>query len=82
MFTEFHEEYFAHAISKENWIKMVLDSDIMAEFRRSLFSRLIPNLKAIGLLSDRIKPKYEALGLLRYQDGKAADQISLAELLA
>jgi hypothetical protein len=82
MFTEFYEEYFTHAISRDNWVKMVLDSEIMAEFRRSLFSRLIPNLKAIGLLSDRIKPKYEALGLLRYEDGKAADQISLAELLA
>lgn len=82
MFTEFYEEYFTHAISRENWIKMVLDSEIMAEFRRSLFSRLIPNLKAIGLLTDRIKPKYESLGLLRYEDGKAADQISLAELLS
>ncbi len=82
LFTEFYEEYFTHAISRDNWVKMVLDSEIMAEFRRSLFARLIPNLKAIGLLSDRIKPKYEALGLLRYEDGKAADQISLAELLA
>ena len=81
LFTEFHEEYFAHAISRDNWIKMVVESEIMSEFRISLFSRLIPNLKAIGLLSDRIKPKYESLGLLRYQDGKAADTISLAELL-
>ncbi len=82
LFTEFYEEYFIHAISRDNWVKMVLDSEIMSEFRRSLFSRLIPNLKAIGLFSDRIKPKYEALGLLRYENGKAADQISLAELLA
>ena len=82
MFTEFYEEYFAHAISRDNWIKMVLESNIMSEFRISLFSRLIPNLKAIGLLSDRIKPKYEALGLLRYEGGKSADQISLNELLS
>jgi hypothetical protein len=47
-----------------------------------LFSRLIPNLKAIGLLTDRIKPRYEELGLLRYEDGKAADKITLNELLA
>ncbi|MBL0266299.1 MAG: ferritin-like domain-containing protein [Leptospiraceae bacterium] len=82
LFTEFHEEYFGHTISRENWVKMVVESDIMSEFRISLFSRLIPNLKAIGLLSDRIKPKYEALGLLRYQDGKSADNLSLNELLS
>lgn len=82
MFTEFYEEHFHHAMRKDEWMKMVLESDVMSEFRRSLFSRLIPNLKAIGLLSDRIKPKYEQLGLLRYEGGKAADQISLNELLA
>jgi hypothetical protein len=82
MFTEFHEEYFAHKMSKDNWIKMVLNSEVMAEFRRSLFSRLIPNLKAIGLLSDRIKPKYEALGILKYENGLSADKLSLNELLA
>ncbi|MCX8000461.1 MAG: hypothetical protein N3A69_16160, partial [Leptospiraceae bacterium] len=64
------------------WIQMVLNSEIMGEFRRLLFSRLIPNLKAIGLLSDRIKPRYEELGLLRFEDGKSADRLSLNELLA
>jgi hypothetical protein len=81
LFTEFYEEYFAHKLSREAWIQMVLDSEIMAEFRRTLFSRLIPNLKAIGLLSDRVRPRYEELGLLRYEGGKAADQLSLNELL-
>ena len=81
LFTEFYEEYFAHQLSREAWIQMVLDSEIMAEFRRTLFSRLIPNLKAIGLLSDRVRPRYEELGLLRYEGGKAADQLSLSELL-
>jgi hypothetical protein len=54
----------------------------MSEFRRLLFSRLIPNLKAIGLLTDRIKPRYEELGLLRFENEKAADKITLSELLS
>jgi hypothetical protein len=69
-------------MSRKEWIDTVVSSDIMSEFRRMLFSRLIPNLKAIGLLTDRIKPRYEELGLLRYEDGKAADKISLSELLS
>jgi hypothetical protein len=82
LFIEFYEENFGHAMSRKEWIDTVVSSDIMSEFRRMLFSRLIPNLKAIGLLTDRIKPRYEELGLLRYEDGKAADKITLNELLA
>ncbi|MCB1142598.1 MAG: ferritin-like domain-containing protein [Leptospiraceae bacterium] len=82
LFLELYEENFHHAMKKEEWVKMVVDSEIMSEFRRTLFSRLIPNLKAIGLLSDRIKPKYEELGLLRYENGTAADRLTLNELLA
>jgi hypothetical protein len=82
MFTEYYEENFQHAMSRDAWINMVLESEVMAEFRRSLFARLIPNLKAIGLLSDRIRPRYEELGLLKFEAGKAADQLSLNELLA
>ncbi len=81
MFLEVYDEYYGHATTREGWLKMVVESNIMAEFRRTLFSRLIPNLKAIGLLSDRIRPKYEELGLLRYENDKAADRITLNELL-
>ncbi|MCB1157388.1 MAG: ferritin-like domain-containing protein [Leptospiraceae bacterium] len=81
LFTEFYDQFFGHAMTKEQWNKYVLESEVMSEFRRTLFSRLIPNLKAIGLLSDRIRPRYEELGVLRYENEKAADTISLHELL-
>ena len=68
-------------MSRPEWVKMALESQVMAEFRRLLFSRLIPNLKEIGLLSDRIRPKYEELGLLRCENDKSADKLSLKELL-
>ncbi|MCB1189944.1 MAG: ferritin-like domain-containing protein [Leptospiraceae bacterium] len=82
MFLEFHQEFFAHAFSTESWKRMILQSEVMKEFRRSLFTRLIPNLKAIGLLSNRMRTKYEQLGVLKYENEKAADTISLNELLA
>jgi hypothetical protein len=42
-----------------------------AMFRNFLFSRVIPNLSRIGLLTDSVRPKFEALGLLEYE--KAPD---------
>lgn len=80
-FLEVYDEYYGHVMTRDQWIQMVLDSDIMDEFRRILFSRLMPNLKAIGLLSDRIRPHYESLGLLQWEGGKAADRLSLNDLL-
>ncbi len=82
LFHEFYEEYMAHAMTRRDWEEMILNSEMMQEFRRSLFSRLVPNLKAIGLLSDRVRTRYEALGVLQYESGKAADHLTLAELLA
>lgn len=81
LFLEFYEENFAHVMSRKEWIEMVMTSPIMEEFRINLFSRLIPNLKAIGLLSSRIKPRYEQLGLLRFEYEKSADKLTLNELL-
>ena len=59
----------------------MLGSEMMQLFRRMMFVRLIPNLKRIGLLSDRIRPRYEALGLLEFEHGKAATELTAADLL-
>lgn len=37
-------------------------------FRTFLFERMIPNLKRIGLLTEAIKPKFEALGVLQFEN--------------
>ena len=42
-------------------------SDQRLRFRNQLFTRVMPNLKRIGLLTDKIRPKYEELGLLEYE---------------
>ena len=46
----------------------VLESTVLSEFRNLLFSRIMPNLKRIGLLTENIRPQFEALGLLNYED--------------
>lgn len=47
-----------------------------------MFKRLIPNLREIGLMSDRIKPHYQRAGLMEYYDGASATELSGDQLIA
>lgn len=78
---EFYDELYGHCMSRREWNKLVLGSDFMARFRNTLFRRLIPNLKKIHLLSDRVRPHYDALGLLVYEHGKASTELKTVDLL-
>jgi len=78
---EVYEEWFEHRMTRAQWREVVLTSPGFEEFRRVMFSRLVPNLREIGLLSERIKPHYERVGLMRYFEGKAADELSGDQLL-
>ena len=78
---EFYEEYYGHAMSRKEWDRLIMASSQMNFFRSTMFRRIIPNLKRIGLLSDRIRPHYAAIGLLLYEDEPAAPDITAADLL-
>ena len=60
--------------------EQVLSSQIMAQFRNLLFTRIIPNLKRIGLLTDTVRPKFEALGILQFENLLDDGQVDWAEL--
>ena len=49
-------------------------------FRNFLFSRVIPNLSRIGLLTDAVRPKFEALGLLEYEQAPDDFECDWAEM--
>jgi hypothetical protein len=40
----------------------------MSTFRNLLFQRVIPNLGRIGLLTEKVRPKFESLGILDYEN--------------
>jgi hypothetical protein len=46
----------------------VLEGFVMSTFRNLLFQRVIPNLGRIGLLTERIRPKFEELGILEFEN--------------
>jgi hypothetical protein len=48
--------------------QQVLEGFVMSTFRNLLFQRVIPNLKRIGLLTDTIRPKFEELGILEFEN--------------
>ncbi|MBI5542966.1 MAG: ferritin-like domain-containing protein [Deltaproteobacteria bacterium] len=78
---EYYEEHWAHAMRRSAWDRSVSDSDFMAFFRRTLLRRVIPNLKRIHLLSERIRPHYAREGMLAWENEKAAPDLTAQDML-
>jgi hypothetical protein len=60
--------------------KQVLEGFVMSTFRNLLFQRVIPNLKRIGLLTDTIRPKFEELGILEFENLTTDGDIDWSQL--
>ena len=78
---ELYDEYYAHSMSRRAWDAMVGRSEMMALFRKTMFRRIVPNLKSIGLLSDRVRPLYAEAGLLEFESGRDATELQAADLM-
>jgi hypothetical protein len=78
---EFYDEYYGHAMTRAEWDRTMLESEYMKSFRKTMFRRVIPNLKRIGLLTERLRPHYESLGILSYEHGPAAPELSANDLI-
>jgi hypothetical protein len=79
---EVYDEWFAGtSVSRRQWRRFVSDSPGMQAFRHVMFHRLLPNLREIGLLGARVRPRYAAAGLDRYFEGPAADRITDEQLV-
>jgi len=62
--------------------KRALDAEVMERFRKLLFTRVVPNLNRIGLLTESIRPKFQELGILEYENLMDDGQIDWAQLEA
>ncbi|HVH17010.1 MAG TPA: ferritin-like domain-containing protein [Myxococcota bacterium] len=49
------------------WIPWMQQTPFMQGFRQMLFSKVVPNLKRLGLLTPRVREAYAALDLLRFE---------------
>jgi hypothetical protein len=76
-------------LNREVWDRMGMDTDacvevsmqspLAAEFRRRLFSKIVPNVKSLGLLSDRQRERFAALGVLEFENNTTSDVDADAE---
>jgi hypothetical protein len=54
--------------------QVVLSSPVGQGFRRMIFSRVVPNLKRLGLLRPRVREAFDRLGILQFEDFDAEAQ--------
>jgi hypothetical protein len=69
--------------NREVWESMGLDpdeciahsdrSELAKQFRYRLFSKIVPNVKSLGLLSDRQRARFEQLGILEFENDTTSD---------
>lgn len=62
--------------------KHMLEASVMQYFSKLLFTRIVPNLARIGLLTESVRPKFEALGILEYENLISDGDINWADLSA
>ena len=71
------EKYSMNIEETEEYQK---ENILQTQFQDVLFSRIMPNLKKIGLLTEDLIPEYEKLGVLAYADGDSDYETSWEEL--
>jgi hypothetical protein len=49
------------------WMPWSLNTPFMVGFRQILFSKIVPNLKRLGLLTPRVRAKFAELDILQYE---------------
>jgi hypothetical protein len=52
------------------WVPWAQNTPFMKGFRQMLFSKIVPNLKRLGLLTPRVRDMYGKLDLLRFENLK------------
>ena len=57
-------------------------NDLNTQFQELLFTRIMPNLKRVGLLPDRLKGEYDKLGVSQFMHGQSDYEMSWEELNA
>jgi hypothetical protein len=52
------------------WTEWSLQTPFMRGFRQMMFTKIVPNLKRLGLLTPRVREAYAKLDLLQFEDHK------------
>ena len=58
----------------KTWVEWSLTTPFMSGFRQMLFSKIVPNLKRLGLLTPRVREAYAKFDLLRFEHMKDSSE--------
>jgi len=67
------EVWEAVGLDPEECIAESDKSELAKSFRYRLFSKIVPNVKSLGLLSEKQRQRFHALDILQYEDGTTSD---------
>ncbi|HEV8320962.1 MAG TPA: ferritin-like domain-containing protein [Myxococcota bacterium] len=56
-------------------VELVENAEATKAYRQLLFSRMVPNLKQLGLLSDRLRGRFAELDILQFEDFAPAEDM-------
>jgi hypothetical protein len=72
--------YTHYGFDPEEGRRLFLAAGQMDSFRNLLFTRIMPNLNKVGLLTEAVQPKYEELGLMQFAGLPNDGEIDWADL--
>jgi hypothetical protein len=67
------EVWEAVGLDPEECIEEADKSELAKNFRYRLFSKIVPNVKSLGLLSEKQRKRFHELEILQYEDGTTSD---------
>lgn len=62
-----HQVFDRLGWDKKVWVPWMSEMPFMRAFRQMLFSKIVPNLKRLGMLTPRVRAAFEELDLLRFE---------------
>jgi hypothetical protein len=62
-----HEVWDRLGFDVDAWVQWSLQTPFMGGFRQLLFSKIVPNLRRLGLLTPRVRAAFERIGVLQFE---------------
>jgi hypothetical protein len=62
-----HEVWDRLGFDVDAWVQWSLQTPFMGGFRQLLFSKIVPNLRRLGLLTPRVRTAFERIGVLQFE---------------
>jgi hypothetical protein len=54
----------------KRWLAWAIETPFMRGFRQMLFSKIVPNLRRLGLLTPRVREEFAKIGILQFEELK------------